>query len=149
MTHPFLASPEALDAFIQDWRNGRLPRAAWTHAAHVAVCAALAVDRDADATFGAMKEGILAFATAAGVVHTPTSGYHETLTRLWATLIAHHVHVRRARTPWAAAVDAVDRFGEDRDLPRRCYSFDVVTDVRARAEWVAPDRLSETLRAVA
>src|SRR5690349_5190082 len=51
MTHPFLASPEALDAFIQDWRNGRLARAAWTHAAHVAVCAALAVDRDADATF--------------------------------------------------------------------------------------------------
>jgi hypothetical protein len=149
MTHPFLASPAALDAFILDWHAGRLERAAWTHAAHVAVCAALAVERDADATFAAMKTGIHVFARSVGVVHTPTSGYHETLTRLWATLIAHHVHVRRARTPWAAAVDAVDRFGEDRDLPRRCYSFDVVADVRARAEWVPPDRLWETLRAVA
>jgi hypothetical protein len=149
MTHPFLASPDALDGFIQDWQNGRLARAAWTHAAHVAVCAAFAVDRDADGTYAVMKEGIHAFARANGIVTTPTSGYHETLTRLWATLIAHHVHVRRARTRWAAAVDAVDRFGEDRDLPRRCYSFDVVADVRARAEWVAPDRLWETLRSVA
>ncbi len=45
-----------------------------------------------------------------------------------------------ATSRWDAVRAALDRFGEDRDLPRRCYSFDVVGDVRARAEWVPPDR---------
>jgi hypothetical protein len=149
MSHPFLASPAVLDAFVADWRAGRLSRAAWTHAAHVAACAYHAVGRDADAVFAIMKPGIQAFNRSVGVIDTPTSGYHDTLTRLWSVVITHHVQVRGAATPWDAAREAVARFGEDRDLPRRCYSFDVVTDGRARAEWVPPDRLAETLRAVA
>jgi hypothetical protein len=139
-THPFAATPATLEAFVDAWHAGGVTRAEWTHGAHVAVCAWYAFDRDADATFAIVKAGILEFARACGIVHTPTSGYHETLTRFWTLVIAAHVSDSGAASRWDAVRAALDRFGEDRDLPRRCYSFDVVGDVRARAEWVLPDR---------
>ncbi len=76
-------------------------------------------------------------------MHTATSGYHETLTRFWTLAIAAHVRTCGAADRWGAVRAALERFGDDRDLPQRAYSFDVVRDVRARAEWVAPDRAVE------
>lgn len=140
MMPEFLSTADALDAYVAEWHAGRVSRAAWTHGAHVAVCGYYAFAMHPAATFAVMKAGILAHARANGVVHTPTSGYHETLTRLWTLAIGAHVRRSAARTRWEAARAAVERFGEDRDLPRRCYSFDVVEDVQARAAWVPPDR---------
>ena len=148
-THAFAATPDTLEAFIAAWHAGRLTRAEWTHGAHVAVCAYYAFDRDRDATFAIVKAGILDFARACGIVHTATSGYHETLTRFWTLVIAAHVRDSGATSRWAAAQAALDRFGDDRELPQRAYSFDVMRDVRARAEWVAPDRDVAGLPAVA
>ena len=138
--HPFAATPATLDAFVAAWHAGAVGRAEWTHGAHVAVCAYYAFDRDPEATFGIVKAGILAFARAHGIVHTPTSGYHETLTRFWTLVIAAHVRDSGAASRWDAARAALDRFGDDRDLPQRAYGFDVVRDARARAGWVPPDR---------
>lgn len=138
--HPCAATPDALEDFVAGWHAGRVTRAEWTHGAHVAVCAYYAFDHAPRETFAIVKAGILELARACGIVQTPTSGYHETLTRFWTLAIAAHVSESGARSRWEAARAALDRFGDDRDLPRRCYSFDVVSDVRARAEWVPPDR---------
>ncbi|MEO5821799.1 MAG: hypothetical protein ABIT71_14955 [Vicinamibacteraceae bacterium] len=148
-THPFVDTPATLETFVAAWHAGGVSRAEWTHGAHVAVCAYYAFEREPDATFAIVKAGILAFARASGIVHTATSGYHETLTRFWTLVIAAHVRERGAASRWEAARAALDRFGDDRDLPQRAYSFDVVRDVRARAEWVAPDRDVDGLPAVA
>ena len=142
-SYAFADSPATLDAFIDDWRAGRLTREAWTHAAHVGACAYYAYDHDAGATARIMTAGILDFARAVGIQQTPTSGYHETLTRFWSTVIVAHVSAVGAPSRWDAVRSALDRYGEDRDLPRRCYSFDVVKDVRARREWVPPDRAGD------
>ena len=146
-THPFAASPETLDAFIATWRSLRLAKADWTHGAHVAACAYYAFDHGADATARIMTAGILAFNRAVGVENTPTGGYHETLTRFWSMAIVAHVSALGAASRWDAVRSALERYGEDRDLPRRCYSFDVVKDVRARREWIAPDRAGDGLLA--
>jgi hypothetical protein len=140
MEHTFMSTPDALEAYVADWHAGRVSRAAWTHGAHVAVCGYYAHATHPAATFAVMKAGILAHARANGIAHTPTSGYHETLTTLWTLAIAAEVRRSGGRSRWEAARAALARYGEDRDLPRRCYGFDVVTDVRARAVWVPPDR---------
>jgi hypothetical protein len=147
--HPFVATPAALDAFVADWHAGRVARADWTHGAHVAVCAYYCVGRDVDAAFAIVKAGIVEFARAHGVVQTATSGYHETLTRFWTLAIAAHVRAVGAADRWQAARAAVARFADDRGLPQRAYSFDVVRDARARAEWVPPDRVVDGVPAVA
>ena len=74
---------------------------------------------------------------------------NETLTRFWTLAIAAHVRASGATSRWEAARVALDRFGDDRDLPQRAYSFDVVRYPRARAAWVPPDREVEGLPAVA
>jgi len=144
VTHSFLESAEALDAFVADWRDGHLPKSAWTHAAHVATAAYHAFDAPPEAVFDAMKRGILYFNSCAGVVSGPDSGYHETLTRCWSNLITRAIADARPESRFAAATHAVQIFGEDRNIPQRFYTFDVVRDRRARREWIPPDRPHQT-----
>lgn len=131
--------PELL-RFVAAWKAGQLPKAEWTHAAHVAMAAFFAFDHAADATFALMKAGILHHNTSVGTPNTEDSGYHETLTRFWSTEIGEFVRARRFPSRWEAVCAAVAVFGSDRDRFRKFYSFDVVRDRRARREWVAPDR---------
>src|SRR5258706_15839162 len=139
-TFAFLQSETALQQFVEAWKAGRLPKPAWTHAAHVAMAAYFAFDHAADATFAIMKAGILHHNTSVGTPNTEDNGYHETLTRFWSSEIGEFVRSGRFHSRFEAARAAVSVFGEDRDRYRQFYSFDVVRDRRARREWVAPDR---------
>ena len=146
LDYPFLASAEALDEFVAGWREGTLPKAAWTHSAHVAVTAYHAFDYSLDELFAAMKQGIVHFNVCVGTVNGPDSGYHETLTRFWSEAIAEFTRERKCSSRWEAVRQAVDRFGEDRDLYRMYYDFDVAKDRRARAEWIAPHQDNDQLQ---
>lgn len=138
-SHPFLQSPAVLDAFVADWLGHRLSREDWTHGAHVGVCAYFAFDHDEAATLAIMRPGIRTFNESIGGQNTATSGYHETITRLWVMAIAAHLRDRPAPSRWQAACSATARFVSPRELLEQCYSYDVVVDTRARAEWMPPD----------
>ena len=135
-----LASEAHLQYFVDAWKAGRLPKREWTHAAHVAMAAYFAFDHAAEGTFAIMKTGILHHNTSVGTPNTEDHGYHETLTRLWASEIGDFVRSRRFPSRLEAVRKAVEAFGTDRDRFRLYYSFDVVRDRRARREWVPPDR---------
>jgi hypothetical protein len=135
-----LKSESELQGFVEAWKAGRLPKAEWTHAAHVAMAAYFAFDCAVDVTFAIMKTGILHHNTSVGTPNTEDNGYHETLTRFWAGEISAFVRSGRFTSRLDAARAAVAAFGGDRDRFRQYYSFDVVRDRRARREWVAPDR---------
>ena len=140
----YLADEAALDAFLGTWRTGTLPKTEWTHAAHVAVCAATAWDgATVDEVFLAMKRGIVAYNIAVGTANTATSGYHETLTRFWAGVVVAHLRAAAPPSRLEAVRSAVAALGAARGLHAAHYSFDVVADRRARAEWVPPDRTPE------
>ncbi len=113
---PFLASEEALREFVRAWETGTLPKAAWTHAAHVAVAAFYAFDHSAETTFDKMKAGLLSFNTAVGTPNTEDSGYHETLTRFWAGLVSEFVRRPEFTSRFDAVRGAVAEFGEDSGL---------------------------------
>ncbi|MBP7776498.1 MAG: flavin reductase [Acidobacteria bacterium] len=136
LDYPFLATPAAFAAFIAAWEAGTLPHTDWTHAAHVAVAACYAV-RHGAAALNRTRAGIVRYNTAAGTPNTDTSGYHETLTRFWAEVVARLI--AGCDDEWAAARLAVERLGEDRDLHAICYAFDVSRSREARRSWVAPD----------
>ena len=138
--HPFLQSPATFDAFVADWHAHRLTREAWTHGAHVGVCAYYAFDHDEAATMAIMRPGIRNFNESVGGQNTATSGYHESITRVWVMAISAHLRARPVNSRWDAARSAVTRFGSPHEVLQQCYSFDVIADVRARAEWVPPDR---------
>ena len=135
----FLESEILLQGFVEAWKAGKLSKAAWTHAAHVAMAAYFAFDHSAAATFAIMKAGILHHNTSVGTPNTEDNGYHETLTRFWSSEIGEFVRTGHFASRLDAVRAAVSAFGSDRDRFRLFYSFDVVRDRRARREWIAPD----------
>ncbi len=134
-----LESEASLQRFVEAWKSGKLPKSAWSHAAHVAMAAYFAFDHAAGATFAMMKAGILHHNTSVGTPNSEDNGYHETLTRFWSSEIGEFVRSHRFNSRFEAVRAAVSIFGDDRDRYRQFYSFDVVRDRRARREWVPPD----------
>ncbi len=88
-----------------------------------------------------MRPGIRTFNESIGGQNSETSGYHETITRLWIIAITAFLRQARPASRFEAASAATARFEEPGALLRACYDHDVVNDTRARAEWVAPDRM--------
>src|SRR5258707_6579571 len=123
-TFALLESDSDLQRFVDAWKAGRLPKAQWTHAAHVAMAAYFAFDRAADATFAIMKAGILHHNTSVGTPNTEDNGYHETLTRFWAGEIGEFVRSGRFHSRFDAVRAAVSAFGEDRDRYQHISSID-------------------------
>jgi hypothetical protein len=135
--HTFIDSPEALEEFVSTWEAGKLPKDKWTHAAHVVICAYYTVQYRGD-VFERMRRGIIRHNEAVGTVNSATSGYHETLTRLWVNVISKVVE--GISEPFVAASKAVEILGDKNELHRLYYTFDVVQDEKARRTWIIPDR---------
>jgi hypothetical protein len=135
-----LESEEALDAFLRSWNDGSLPREAWTHAAHVLVAGSLVRGRAPLDALRDLRAGILQFNSAKGILSTPDSGYHETVTRFWALKVGEFLAGPAGNGPRLEALRRlVAEFGVKRNWYRDYYSFDVVGSREARARWVAPD----------
>ncbi len=132
----FAETRDSFERFLETWEAGKLSKREWTHGAHVAMAAAYSVRYRAGA-FDRIKAGIIRHNESCGTANTDTSGYHETLTRLWARVVGRAV--ANFDDPWLAARHALEQFGEDRDLHCLYYSFDVVRSVEARRCWVRPD----------
>ena len=135
MIHEFLASREALAEFIGAWEAGVLPKARWTHAAHIAVGTYYAVCYPESALVKT-RQGIIRYNEAVGTANTDTSGYHETLTCFWAALLARAA--AGIDDPFEAVRRNVELYVENRNR-QRYYSFDVVRSVEARRTWIPPD----------
>lgn len=72
------------------------------------------------------------------MANTHSSGYHETLTRLWIGIVAKDLE--SVTDPFEGACRAVSKFCGQRDLFKLYYSFDVVGNTAARKTWIAPDQ---------
>ena len=113
----------------------------WTHAAHLTVGSHFVFSLPLEDALVAMRGGVRAYNESVGTPNTDTSGYHETLTRMWLMVLA---ALNDAEKPFDAlcfAQTAVRQYGHRRDLHTRLYSFDVVKDSHARRQWMAPDIL--------
>jgi hypothetical protein len=116
-----------------------LPRADWTHEAHLAACLWLISERpDIDPTRD-LRGIISAYNVAAGGVNDDTQGYHETITQCFV----------RATGLWLATIDGLSLcdavngllrspFGR-RDWPLHYYSRERLFSVEARRAFVPPD----------
>jgi phosphoribosylanthranilate isomerase len=119
-----------------------LPKAAWTHEAHLRVGlwhlqrygAAEALDR--------LRTAISAYNVAVGGENTDSGGYHETITRFYVERVASFLSA-------APMTDSIDALGDaliarhgDRELPLRYWSKERLMSTEARRTWVEPDRAS-------
>lgn len=133
----FESDAEVLD-LVREFEACTLPRERWNHRAHLTVALWYASTLEPAAALDSVRRGIHRLNEACGVVSTATSGYHETITRLYMRLVGDFVR-REAGGDWATRANRLlERYGE-RKLPLRYYTESRLMSPAARAAWVEPD----------
>jgi hypothetical protein len=117
-----------------------LPRADWTHEAHLAATTYLLtcrpdVDLDAD-----LPDIIRGYNASVGGVNSDTEGYHDTITRVYLHGVRLFLDEADTSEPLHELVNALllSPMGR-RDWPLRFYSPERLMSVAARRGWVEPD----------
>ncbi|HLM56205.1 MAG TPA: hypothetical protein VK422_08730 [Pyrinomonadaceae bacterium] len=126
---------------LRGFNDRSLPRARWTHAAHLTVALWHLLQYDWPEAVARVRGGIKAYNAAHGVPQTPTGGYHETLTLFWLHAVRAFLEEGRneGRSLVALANDLAAR--ADSRLPLRHYTRERLFSPEARAGWVEPDLL--------
>ena len=120
-----------------------LPRAHWTHEAHLAACTWLVRDRPDIAIERELPAIISAYNEAVGGVNDDTQGYHETITQVYVAGVKAHLAEVGMEQPLHAAVNALLLSSRGRrDLPLRFYSKERLFSVHARRGFIDPDLAS-------
>ncbi|MBX9730363.1 MAG: hypothetical protein K2X59_03465 [Sphingomonas sp.] len=116
-----------------------LPRAEWTHEAHLAATSWLVVERPEIDLDSDLRGMISAYNEAVGGVNDATQGYHHTITCCFLAAVRDHVRETEGQG-LAERVNALLLSPRGRrDWPLRFYSHDRLFSVEARLGWVAPD----------
>ena len=109
----FLDSEETIDLFLHAFFHHTLPKAQWTHAAHVTLAASLLHSAEFATVLPQVRNAIRSYNEAVGTRNTDTSGYHETLTVFWLRVVAQTASTSCTASSRLEAVRAVvDAFGE-------------------------------------
>ncbi len=116
-----------------------LPKAEWTHQAHLRVGLWHRLRMPAGEALDALRDRIRRYNEATGGVNSDSDGYHETITRVYVRLIDRFVAVADATRPEDdLAREMIAALG-DRTLPLTYYSRERLFSVEARRGWVEPD----------
>ena len=129
------------DADISDLIRGfedcTLPKAAWTHAAHLTVALTYLRQFGPSEASRRFPDNLRRYN---GCVGTSGLGYHETITRTWLAVVADFLcRHDRGQSLAELARELVAAQG-DKHFLRRYYSDDVLFSPAARIGWVPPDR---------
>ena len=116
-----------------------LPRAEWTHEAHLAACLWLVRERQDIGLEQQLPDIIRRYNESVGGVNDDTQGYHETLTQFYISTVKAH-HGAQAELGLLDSVNLLLRSHRgQRDWPLRFYSKEVLFSLKARRELVPPD----------
>ena len=123
---------------IQGFESGKLPRSQWTHQAHLTIGAWYLCRYSRDEAREIIRHGIQHYNQSQGILTTKDSGYHETMTLFWIEAIA-QFFVDVDDAPMLDKINRLlDRY-QDKQLPFKYYSRELLMSWEARSHWVEPD----------
>ena len=127
------------DELIAAFGACTLPKADWTHQAHLRVGLWHVYRHGADEALARLREGIRRLNDSHGTANTDTGGYHETITRVFVLLMDRFLsEADRSRSLDNLTADFIGHYPSS-DLPLRYYSRERLFSVQARRNWVEPD----------
>jgi hypothetical protein len=117
-----------------------LRRDEWTHAVHLAIGCWFVTRYGADGAIERLRTGICRLNETHGTINSPTSGYHETITRAYVRILADFLAACPPETTLQDRIAAVTTGPlAQKDLLSAYYSRDRLMSPRARLEWIEPD----------
>jgi hypothetical protein len=129
---------QEIDEFIAAFEACTLPKARWTHGAHLLTGACYVHALGEMQATSRMRLCVRRYNEAVGGTNTDTSGYHETITVAWIKLLAGLLREAAPLDRAAFSALALQRFEADKNIFRRYYDFDLVGSVEARKTWIPP-----------
>src|SRR5262249_47095927 len=79
---------DELASFVAAFESGQLPKARWTHGAHLAIAFWYLRRLEQPLAAKQIRAGIRHYNDAKGAPNTDHSGYHETLTEFWIRVVS-------------------------------------------------------------
>ena len=143
MTKDHEPRPFADDSAIRRVGEGMiactLPKAEWTHEAHIATCAWLILERPDIAPESDLPTLIRRYNESVGGVNSDSEGYHETITQLYIAAVRSAL-ARLEGRGLAERINSLLKEPEGRrDWPLRFYSSERLFSKEARLCFVDPD----------
>jgi hypothetical protein len=133
-------SDAQLDDFVVRFLNRTLPKSEWTHAAHLSVGAWHVHRYGVEEAVNRLRQGIRALNESHGTANTDSGGYHETITRAYAHLIAEFLGGHSESSTLAQRLRALLASPlAHKDALLEYYSKDRLMSSAARREWNRPD----------
>ncbi len=131
-----------INKIATQFQNKTLPKSEWTHLAHIAVAfVEMDTHKDFNIALCALRNKIKEYNLAVGTENTDNSGYHETLTVFWLTI----VHEFYNAYPPLSIEEVFNKFTKTRcatsQFSIHFYSKDLLFSKEARHHWVLPDLL--------
>lgn len=116
-----------------------LPKAEWTHEAHLAACLWLLLERPDLQPERDLPQIIRSYNAAVGGVNDDSQGYHETLTQLYIRGTRRFLAERNAGELLEQVNALLASPMAPRDWPLSFYSRELLFSVAARRGWLEPD----------
>ena len=116
-----------------------LPKAEWTHEAHLRVGLWHVREYGAAAALELLRTRISSYNESVGTRNTDTSGYHETITRFYVTVIDRFLAAADRSEGLEVLAGALLAVYGDRKLLAYHYSEGKLFSPVARRSWVEPD----------
>ncbi len=134
-----MSTERPIDELVAMFLAGTLPRAEWTHRAHLRVGLWHAIRFDPAETLNQLRNAIRNYNESVGVANTLTSGYHETITRFYVAVIHRFLNVAGRKRPIEQLAEELIANHGDPKLPLTFWSRDRLMSADARCGWLEPD----------
>jgi hypothetical protein len=119
-----------------------LPRAEWTHEAHLSACAWLILERPDIRPERDLPDIIRSYNESVGGVNDATQGYHETITQIFIRGVRFHLATTEGQALYERVNALLSSPEGRRDWPLRFYSRERLFSPEARLGWIEPDSAS-------
>jgi hypothetical protein len=133
------ATTQDIEAFIRDFEACRLSKSRWTHQAHLVVGLWYLTHHSPADALSIVRQRIRAYNEAVGTINSDSSGYHETLTRIFLHGIAGHIAVHRTESLLSSLALLLQSPLAHKDWPLSFYSRERLFSPAARQGWLSPD----------
>lgn len=130
---------EEVNLLVKAFENRSLPKADWTHAAHLTVGLYYCFHNPFGIAKNLMSDGIYWLNDAHGTPNTETSGYHETLTVFWLKTIAAYLENHKTEKSLMFLANGLLESVDDTKLPLKYYGRELLFSTEARLKYVEPD----------
>ena len=126
---------------VQRFISCTLPKAEWTHEAHLITCLWHLENYDQLESICLLRSRIITYNHSVGGQNTRTGGYHETLTQFYVKIIEQFL--KNLDKPNLTFEEKCEKLLSseiaEREYPLKYYTKELLYSLTCRATWVEPD----------